>query len=99
MKPQHYRAIWPITGDGEAMSVHQLIDEARPDLTNILQRSRLEPAGRARWCIRMGQDVPGSGGAASVLVADLPVTPIPRDVDPISGERDATRITRYEEAS
>jgi len=80
----HFRAIWPVLD--HHIPLTDLTDEAWPELNDLAHRSRYTIAGRPRWCIRPGSDVAGSGGAALVLVADVPVAPIPADVDAITGE-------------
>lgn len=85
---ERYRAIWPVLPPQLPLS--DLIDEAWPDLQAILIRSRLTIVGRPRWCIRPGADVPGSGGACQVLVADCLVSVMPRNMDALTGDLDRT---------
>ena len=93
LRPQHFRALWPITDP--SMTLAELANEALPDLEAITHRSRVQAIGRPRWCIRPGRDVPGSGGAEQVLIADLAVVAIPRNTDAITGETEYTQSTRY----
>lgn len=91
--PLHYRAIWPVLD--ESLPLTDLIDEANRDLPQLLRRSRLRAAARPRWCLRPGRDVPGSGGARTVLVCDVAVAQIPRDVDALTGEPDEPDCARW----
>lgn len=86
---QHWRAIWPVLDESRTLS--ELVGEASDQLPGMFARARLRPIGRPRWSVRPGADIPGSGGAATVLVADVPVTAVPRDVDTVTGERDRDR--------
>ena len=72
----HFRAWWPITDPH--MSLDDLADEASEQMPALLRRQRLCRVGRVRWSIRHGRDLPGTGGAHLVLVADLAVVQIER---------------------
>jgi hypothetical protein len=71
-----FRAVWPVIDPTTPMS--QLLLEGAADLPNVARRHRAQLIGPAKYALRPGQDVPGSGGAGLVLVATAPATPIPR---------------------
>jgi hypothetical protein len=81
MELLHYRGIWPVLD--ESRPLRDLIAEAETDLPWLLATSRVERSlwGRPRWSKRPGRDVAGSGGAAEVLVVDLSVVPVRREVE------------------
>lgn len=88
VKAQHFRAIWPILDPRRTLTA--LSDEAWPDLQVLAARARVQMLGRPRWCIRPGSDVPGSGGAHLVLVADVAVCVVPSNVDTWTGRKEAS---------
>lgn len=87
-----FHAIWPITDT--TLAFHELRAEGEGLLPELLRMHRLEQVGRPRWSVRPGSDVPGSGGAHTVLLAVVPVVQIPRDVDAITGQADLTNQLR-----
>lgn len=84
-----YRGVWPVL---DRRPLHELIAEAEGDLPWMLALSRVERTvwGRLRWSIRPGRDVPGSGGAAEVLVVDMPVARVARTEATVT--QDARRL-------
>ena len=78
---EHFRAWWPITDP--TMTLDELAAEAvAHHLPELLRRNRYRLAGRGRWSIHHGRDLPGTGGAHLVLVADLPIVRLQRPIDP-----------------
>jgi hypothetical protein len=63
-----WRAIWPVIED---LPASDLIAEALEDLPIVAVRHGRTLAGRPRWSIRPGHDVPGSGGALLVVICDV----------------------------
>jgi hypothetical protein len=63
-----WRAIWPVIDD---LPASDLIAEALADLPIVAVRHGRTLAGRPRWSIRPGHDVPGSGGALLVVICDV----------------------------
>ena len=88
---EHYRAFWPVTD--ESLTFDELRAQGESDLPRLLHFARVAQVGRGRWCLRPGSDVPGSGGAHTVLIADVPVVRVPRNVDTLTGQRDALEVS------
>lgn len=85
----HYRALWPVLD--EARPLTDLIEEAKRDLPGLLRMARLRGVGAVRWSQRPGRDVPGCGGARTVLLADVAVVRVDAAVDSVTGEVDRDR--------
>lgn len=84
MTAHTFTALWPIT---DRRPMRYLIAEAREDLPRVLLLAHARLLAEPRWSIRRGQDVPGSGGAAEVLVAVAPAMRAQRPADHSQAER------------
>lgn len=72
-----FRAVWPIVleGGSDAQTDAELIGQAISDLPNVAHRHNATIVGQPRACIADGRRVPGSGGAAQVVVIEAPAIP------------------------
>lgn len=69
--PTHvFRAVWPVVSTGHPIA--DLLDEALEDLPNVARRHNAVIVGKAQAGLMDGRRVPGSGGAAQVLVIEAP---------------------------
>lgn len=77
---QHiFRGIWPIHDPD--LRLEHLVAEATRDLPRVAAQSRAKLTSAVRWTIRQGNDVPGSGGAAWVLVGEAVALKMDRAYD------------------
>ena len=63
-----FLAVWPIVDD--TIPLPDLIAEATADLPAVAMRANAQLVSRPSWSVRPGSAVPGSGGAATVLVCE-----------------------------
>lgn len=79
-----FRAIWPVLA---AMTLDDAIDEASADLPRLCRIHRVRIVGMPRWALRRGSQVPGSGGAHTVLVLDAAAIRVerPGEDEPLDG--------------
>jgi hypothetical protein len=80
-----YVAIWPVWVEHP---MTELQAEAAEQLPWMLALARCRQIGKATYRLRPGREVPGSGGAALVLEATVPVEVVPRNTDAVTGEVD-----------
>jgi hypothetical protein len=69
-----FLAVWPVADD--TMPLHELLDEARRDLPAVARRHGQRVLRHGSPALREGRSVPGSGGAALVVVIVAEVEPI-----------------------
>jgi hypothetical protein len=68
-----FRAIWPVLD--ETTPLLELLSDASDELPAITRRAHVELAGRPRWSIQPGWQIPGSGGAMFVVVCEIAAHP------------------------
>lgn len=71
-----FQAIWPVTDP--TMPAHELIAEAQQDFRNVAARHRARITGTPTFQYRAGRNIPGSQGAARIIIGTAPAQEIPR---------------------
>lgn len=61
-----FQALWPITD--QSVPWHELIDQARADLPQLLATARAIPLERGKFHIARSIDVPGSGRSTPTVL-------------------------------